>query len=74
MRMVVPGLRGTLRPGLIASAQKICRKMRYEDDMPCADCIYTVASLHSEFVQILPCDDDERRYLCEEIMSAAMDG
>lgn len=74
MSLVVHGLRGTLRPGLISSAQKICRKIRFEGDMPCADCIYTVASLHAEFVHILPCDNGERQYLCEEIMSAAMDG
>lgn len=68
------GLRDTLRPGLIASAQKICRKMHGPYRMPCGDCLYTVGLLHSEFINVLPDGEVPRRYLCEEIMAAAMDG
>lgn len=69
-------LRDALRPGLIASAQRICRKTRSPDDMPCGDCIYTVAVLHTDFLNILPppASRMSRNLLCEEIMGAAQDG
>lgn len=68
------GLRDMLRPGLIASAQRICRKIRSADEMPCGDCLYTAALLYADFLHVLPDASIPRRLLCEEIMAAAMDG
>lgn len=72
---IATSLRNALRPGLIASAQKICRNTRSSDDMPCSDCIYTVAVLHSDFLNVLPAPAGRmpRSLLCEEIMGAAQD-